>query len=246
MNKYRADLHIHTLLSPCAELEMTPQAIVEKAKSSGLEIIGITDHNSTKHALLVKELAEKEGIFTLTGAEVTTREEVHCLVFFEHPEQLKLFQQFIDDNITPVPNPDGYFGYQPVIDKEENIMEMVDYFLPAALKAGIDEVANRVYALNGIFIPAHIDRPVNGLLNQLGFIPPSLKYDALGLSRHGSEKHVKEHYVIQNKTTFIRNSDAHFPEQIGEIYTVFNLERVSFCEIKKALNQQDNRFCELL
>ncbi|WP_372947505.1 PHP domain-containing protein [Mariniphaga sp.] len=245
MNKYRADLHIHTLLSPCASLEMTPQAIVEKAKASGLHIIGVTDHNSTKHSLLVKKLAEKEGIFTLTGAEVTTKEEVHCLVFFEQPEQLIQFQQYIEENITRIPNSEEYYGYQPVIEEDENILEMVPYYLPAALKVGIEKIQKRVDELNGLFIPAHVDRSVNGILSQLGFIPPSLKYDALGLSRHGSEKHVIEQYVIQNKTTFIRNSDAHNPEQIGEIYTVFNLEEINFSEIKKALNQQDNRFCEL-
>lgn len=245
MKKFRADLHIHTLLSPCASLEMTPQTIADRARAGSLDIIGITDHNSTRHGLLVKKFAEKEGIFTLTGAEITTREEVHCLAFFEFPEQLSLFQQFIDENITRIPNSEGYFGYQPIIDEDENILELVPYFLPAALKQGIDKIQKRVYELNGIFIPAHIDRSVNGILSLLGFIPPSLKYDALGLSRHGSEKHVKEQYVIQNKTTFVRNSDAHYPEQIGEIYSIFNMEKMSFSEIKKALNQEDNRFCEL-
>ncbi len=245
MNKYRADLHIHTLLSPCASLDMTPQAIVNRAKAAGLDIIGITDHNSTRHALLVKKLAEEAGIYTLTGAEVTTREEVHCLVFFEEEEQVIHFQNFIEDNLTRIPNSEEYYGYQPVIDEDENILEMVPWFLPAALKAGIDTIQKQVYELNGIFIPAHIDRSVNGILSQLGFIPPSLKYDALGLSRHGSEKHVKEQYVIENKTAFIRNSDAHYPEQIGEIYSVLNMEGISFSEIKKALNQEDNRFCEL-
>jgi PHP family Zn ribbon phosphoesterase len=245
MNKYRADLHIHTLLSPCASLEMTPQTIVEKAKKVGLQIIGITDHNSTKHTLLVKKLAEKEGIFTLTGAEVTTKEEVHCLVFFEQHEELVQFQHYIDSNITQIPNSEEYYGYQPVIDEDENILEMVPNYLPAALKVGIEKIQKKVEELNGLFIPAHVDRSVNGILSQLGFIPPSLKYDALGLSRHGSEKHVKEQYVIQNKTTFIRNSDAHYPEQIGEIYSIFHLKELSFSEIKKAMKQQDNRFCEL-
>ncbi|HKL33844.1 MAG TPA: PHP domain-containing protein [Tangfeifania sp.] len=104
MQQFRADLHIHTLLSPCGDVEMTPRNIVQKAKASRLDIIGITDHNSTKNALLVKKLAEKEGIFVLTGAEVTTREEVHCLAFFETEDQLSQFQQYIDENITKIPN----------------------------------------------------------------------------------------------------------------------------------------------
>ena len=84
MNKYRADLHIHTVLSPCGNLEMSPANIIKKACEKGLDIIGITDHNSTRHCKLVSKLSELAGIFVLMGAEVTTREEVHCLTFFEN------------------------------------------------------------------------------------------------------------------------------------------------------------------
>jgi PHP family Zn ribbon phosphoesterase len=242
---YRADLHIHTLLSPCADLEMTPANIVQRAKETGSQIIGITDHNSTKNALLVKKLAEKEGIFVLTGAEVTSKEEVHCLAFFEFENQLAQFQQYLDEKITIIPNPDGHFGYQPVVDENDNILELIPNYLPAALKASINEIQHEVGKLNGIFIPAHIDRPSNGIFGQLGFIPHDLKFDALGISRFSSEKHVQQHHVIQPEITLIRNSDAHFLNQIGEIYTVFNIEELTFQEIKMALNQKDKRFVSI-
>ena len=245
MNSYRADLHIHTVLSPCGDLEMTPANIVNKAKKSGLQIIGITDHNSTKNALLVKRLAEKEGIFVLTGAEVTTKEEIHCLAFFEFEDQLAQFQQFLDEQITIIPNPDGHFGYQPVLDENDNIIELIPNYLPAALKKGINEVQQKVEKLDGIFIPAHVDRPSNGLFSQLGFIPPGLKFDAMGISRFSSEKDVRKHYVLGKEITLIRNSDAHYLQQIGEIYTLYFLEDISFLEIKAALNQQNNRFVEI-
>ncbi len=245
MKNFRADLHIHTLLSPCADLEMTPRNIVAKAKQTGLDIIGITDHNSTKNSLLVKKIAEHAGIYVLTGAEVTTREEVHCLAFFEFPEQLEAFQKYIDKNITRLPNSEDEFGHQPVIDEDENIVEFIPWYLPAALKVGIDQIQQQVHELNGLFVPAHVDRPANGIFSQLGFIPPGLKYDALGISSHVSQKHVVKQYVLQYKTTLIRNSDAHFLKQIGEIYTLFNMSEISFAEIRMALNQQDNRHCEL-
>ena len=245
MNKYRGDLHIHTLLSPCASLEMPPRTIVEKAREKSLNIIGITDHNSTKHCLLVQNIARQAGIFTLTGAEVTTREEVHCLAFFELPGQLARFQLFIEENITCIPHSDERFGYQPVIDENENIVEMISWFLPAALKVGIEKIQQLVYRLDGIFIPAHIDRPANGILSQLGFIPPDLKFDALGLSKFGSVENIRRRYEIDDKTTLIRNSDAHYPEQIGDIYTIFNTKGISFPEIRKALNRQESRYCEL-
>lgn len=242
MKTFRADLHIHTLLSPCADLEMTPRNIVLQAKKAGLDIIGITDHNSTRHAMLVKKLAEKEGIFVLPGAEVTTKEEVHCLTFFETEEQVNAFQQFIERNETFIPNTDNYFGYQPVIDEDENIVEMIPHYLPAALSAGITEIQDEVRHLQGIFIAAHVDRVANGIFGQLGFIPENLKFDALGVSRHSSEKDVRKHHVVQNEITFLRNSDAHILHRIGTNISLFYMEKTEFGEIKMAVNQCDNRF----
>jgi len=245
MTEFRADFHIHTLLSPCAGLEMTPANIVDRAAKCGLQIIGITDHNSTKNALLVKKLAEKKGIFVLTCAKVTTKEEVHCLAFFEFENQLNQFQQFLDKHITKIPNPHGHFGYQPVVDENDNILELIPNYLPAALKKGISDVQKMVGNLDGIFIPAHVDRPSNGLFSQLGFIPPGLKFDAMGISRWTSEKDVRKHYVLGKEITLIRNSDAHYLQQIGEICTLFNMEEISFTEIRLALNQLNNRFVKI-
>jgi 3',5'-nucleoside bisphosphate phosphatase len=82
MKTFRADLHIHTVLSPCGDLDMSPGNIVSEAVNKGLDIIGITDHNTTRHCNLIKRMAEEKGIFVMQGAEITTKEEVHCLAFF--------------------------------------------------------------------------------------------------------------------------------------------------------------------
>jgi len=70
---------------------MSPVKLVKAAAKKGLDIIGITDHNTTLHCGLVKELGEEAGIFVLGGAEVNTREEIHCLAFFEKDEELSDF-----------------------------------------------------------------------------------------------------------------------------------------------------------
>ena len=49
MKKYAADLHIHTCLSPCSDNDMIPVNIINMARLSGLNILGITDHNSAKN-----------------------------------------------------------------------------------------------------------------------------------------------------------------------------------------------------
>jgi len=241
MKSFRADLHIHTVLSPCADIEMTPRNIVQKAAGAGLQLIGITDHNSTRNAEVIKQLGEEKGITVLMGAEVTSREEVHCLAFFEESEQREEFQRFLDENSLRIPNPDGHFGYQPVVDADENVLEMIPYYLTASLKKGLDEISRKVAELNGIFIPAHVNRHMNGLFAHLGFLPPDLQFDALGITGKITSAEVRKRYSLNENITLIRNSDAHIPEQIGTSYSVFEMEELTFSEIKMALNQQNGR-----
>lgn len=77
----RADLHIHTVLSPCGDLEMSPENILHFAQVQGLNMIGITDHNSTRQAPIIRDYGKTKGIFVLTGAEICSKEEVHALTF---------------------------------------------------------------------------------------------------------------------------------------------------------------------
>ena len=121
MNSFCADLHIHTVLSPCGDLEMSPGNIVEKAAEKGLDIIAVTDHNHTGHARLTRELGARKGIWVVYGAEINTREEVHCLTFFDTDEQLSLFQQELDRNLTKIPNDTSFMGHQVIVDEQEQM-----------------------------------------------------------------------------------------------------------------------------
>jgi PHP family Zn ribbon phosphoesterase len=82
--------------------------------------------------------------------------------------------------------------------------------LHAAHKTGIGQRRQFVKNMNGLFIPAHVDRPANGLFSQLGFIPPGLNPDASGISKLSTKKYVLEHHNLPAELTLIRNSDAHF------------------------------------
>jgi PHP family Zn ribbon phosphoesterase len=241
MNLFRADLHVHTVLSPCGDLEMSPAAIVETAARRGIDILGIADHNSTKHGPLVSKLAQKKGIFVLCGAEVTTREEAHCLAFFENFEILTAFQQYLDRHLPDIKNNPKYFGYQVVLDEEEMIVEEEERLLISGLDQSLDQIEEEVHRLGGLFIPAHIDRPIFSLTSQLGFVPPGIKADALEISRFTTPEQISEQFPWIASYTFIRSSDAHHPDAIGSGITVFEMERRSFDEIRKALHRTDNR-----
>ena len=49
MTRYYCDLHIHSCLSPCGDDEMTPANIAGMAVVNGLNIVALTDHNSSKN-----------------------------------------------------------------------------------------------------------------------------------------------------------------------------------------------------
>lgn len=241
MKSFRTDLHIHTVLSPCGDLEMSPARIVSLAKKRGLDIIGITDHNSTKQCELVRELGKRLGLKVIRGCEMTSREEVHCLGFFEDFDAMNEFQDFLDLHLTIIPNKPSLFGYQVVVDEFDYILEEQANYLGASLDISIEEVEQKVHELSGIFIPAHIDRPRNSLYSQLGFFPPELKVEALQISKLADEKSVREEFRINPEITLVKFSDAHYPEDLGKAFTIFEMEEPTFSEIRKALLRKDGR-----
>ncbi len=241
MNLFRADLHIHSVVSPCAGLDMSPTNIIDYAVRHGIDILGITDHNSTRHARLMTELGQENNLFVLPGVEVNTQEEVHCLAFFESVEVTEEFQRFLDNHLPTIENDTDKFGFQLVVDRDENIVDEIEFSLFSALTADIETVSREVHRLNGIFIPAHIDRPYFGLYSQLGFLPKGLQTEALELSDSSDiAGYVARKPELQNRT-IIRNSDAHSLERIGTNNLWFDIDRPTFNEIKMALSQTNGR-----
>ena len=245
MNSYRADLHIHSVLSPCGDLEMSPGNIVDEAARKGLDIIAVTDHNHTGHARLTRDLGARKGIWVVYGAELNTREEVHCLTFFDTNEQLDKFQEILKKNLPLIPNDTSLFGHQVIVDENEQILEEIQHSLYPGVALEIGEAARMVHELGGLFIPAHVDRPMNGLFTQLGVWPDGLNVDGVELSRQADqEKIVKDHPELSGYS-LIRNSDAHFLKDIGRSFSSFLMERRDFKELGLALKGEKGRRVEV-
>jgi PHP family Zn ribbon phosphoesterase len=217
---------------------MSPINIVKQAKKQKLNIIGITDHNSTLHTNITSELAKEEGILALKGVEVTTKEEAHCLCFFEKNEDCIDFQEFIDNNITKIRNNPNKFGYQVVVNRREEIIHEIDHLLITAINKSIEEIEEKVHSLGGLFIAAHIDKSRNSIKSQLGFVPKDLKLDALGLSVHTSkEVFLKDNEYLKNYC-FLKNSDAHYIEDIGKCSSQIEMEQLDFKSFKRAISEK--------
>jgi predicted metal-dependent phosphoesterase TrpH len=225
---YKADLHIHTILSPCGDLSMSPQNIVDTALSRGLQIIGITDHNSTRQAALVRKIGEKRGLLVLCGCEITSKEEAHCLAFFIDDETLNEFQFFLDVHLPDIAIDSVKFGYQVVVDESEQIVYEEPRLLISALDVSLDDLYDEVHRLGGIFIPAHIDKPTTSLMSQLGFVPPDIKADGMELTKFNAPEKFIKRFAYLKKFKFIQSSDAHILDLIGETFAELELSEFSF------------------
>jgi PHP family Zn ribbon phosphoesterase len=235
MKMFKADLHIHTCLSPCAELEMTPKNIVKESKKLGLNIIGICDHNSCENFLSVKKSARKSDLDIIGGIEITSKEEVHILALFGSENSLFAMQKIIYDNLHGT-NDECFYGDQVIVDENGGVIGFNKKLLIGATELSVESIVNYIHELGGIAIASHVDRERFSIISQLGFIPEGLKLDALEIANKD-----KVQRFIDSSLPVVTFSDAHSLKDIGRNYTNFSLERLNFDEIRKSLRGEDGR-----
>jgi PHP family Zn ribbon phosphoesterase len=237
---FRADLHIHSCLSPCADLDMSPRAIVEKSLESGLDIIAVCDHNSAENVGAVMRAGSQRGIHVIPGMEINSREEVHTLAFFDTEMQALKMQELIYRHLRGTNRPE-LFGDQVVANEFDEVEGFNDRLLIAATGLALDQVVKEVHRLGGLTIASHVDRPSFSILGQLGFIPPDMELDGLELSRHLSLEEAESKLPEVGGFTLVSFSDAHFLDDIGQRTTSFVLEAPSLTEIRMALREESGR-----
>lgn len=245
MKKFRADLHVHTVLSPCADLDMSPDRIIGLALERGIDILAVTDHNSTAQCAIVRKQAEGTGLLVVNGCEVNSREEIHAICLFEDDYTSCKFQQFLDHYLPEIPNRPEYHGHQVLVNNKNQITRHLPNYLGSPLRIDIEMIEQYTHQLNGLFIPAHIDRPINSLYSQLGYLPTNLRVDGMQLSKFANEQEIRSRYDIHADVSLITASDAHYVEDIGSAATSFYLYEPTFQEIRWALNQKNGRFVKI-
>lgn len=225
----KADLHLHSCLSPCGSLDMSPRRIVAEAKKRGLGLIALTDHNTARNCQTFAAICEKEKINCIYGLEVMTREEVHSLCYFESLGKVMEFDKYIFELLPDIRNFPEKFGDQVIVNEDEEIIGTIEKYLGVAAELSIDELKEKVLSDGGLFVPAHVDRKSFSLTSQLGFVPLHEKYSAVEVKGDRSVSKKLYGYPV------LTSSDAHYPEQIGSRYTELELKDFSFAEIKKAI-----------
>lgn len=234
--RFVADFHVHSVLSPCAEVEMTPRNIIWHAVQTGVDIIAITDHNACDNVVAALEAAKETNVTIIPGMEVETREEVHVLALFSKMRQLKAWEKYVEKHRSGRLNDEKRFGAQFVVDADDELISVKPDMLLGSLTCSIADVCAEVTALDGICIASHVDRPMYSLLSQLGFIPENVKLAAVEVSKLTEPDVAVGRFPAIGSLPIITSSDAHTMDDfIHGPKTEFYLEEPSLQEIKTAL-----------
>ena len=237
---FYCDFHIHTCLSPCADLAMHPKALVEKALEAKLDIIAICDHNSSENVPYVIKAAEGKNLKILPGMEITTSEEVHLVAIFNSLSDLAELQVLVYQHLTGI-NDEQKFGIQAIVNEKGEVEGINDKLLIGATDLPLNELLNYLHELNGLAIAAHIDRESFSVLSQLGFIDEKTHFDALEITPATGFAQARIKYRELGNYSFIMSSDAHYLKDIGGAATRIVLQEPSFAELKMAFARQNGR-----
>jgi PHP family Zn ribbon phosphoesterase len=246
MRVFNLDLHMHSVLSPCGDLEMGLGDIARRAVEVGLDGLALTDHNSCANVRGLMDAAEAldTPLWIIPGCEVQTEEDIHVVALFDQVDAAMDFQDWLFERLGPVMNDPDVFGYQLVVDKDGNILDQVEKLLVQGVSADVDRVLHEIRTRNGISILSHVDRPSFSYTAVLGPIPEGLDVDAIEISSRASDQQAAELMASlpEGRFPFIRSSDAHNLSQISlERCTKFLLDKPSFEELRLAFRGEGGR-----
>lgn len=233
----RVDFHIHTALSPCGDGDMTPNNIVNMAKIKGLDVIAITDHNSVENVAPCIEVGRSVGLIVIPGMELQTKEDVHIICLFRNQEDALSFQELVYAGLPKEENNERVFGEQLIFDAQDNIIGKNSRLLLTSTNISLDNAFYEVMKLGGAFIPAHIDKSANGIIENLGFIPDYLEIKTLEYKYMDKINKFLKAGILNSNYKFIKSSDAHYLLDILEEENEFECESKDIDYIIKKLGQ---------
>ncbi|HUL19968.1 MAG TPA: PHP domain-containing protein [Thermodesulfobacteriota bacterium] len=240
LKPFLADLHVHTVLSGCAEVEMIPPLILQQAKRLGLSLIAITDHNSCHNAEAVMEASVGTGVHVLPGMELQSKEEVHLLCLFDTIRQCQEWQEEVFQRLPARGNKEEIFGAQFVVNAAGEWVRTEERFLAGAADMGLEEAVARVHAMGGMVIPAHVDRPSFSLLSNLGWVPESLQVQALEVTPQFVPEIGFQKWPQLKAWCLVVNGDAHRLQEM-QSRTLFKIDAPVVHEIHLALQGEQGR-----
>ena len=229
------DFHIHSCLSPCGDVDMTPGTIAGMAKLAGYDVIALSDHNSSKNCPAFLKACHEYGITGIPGMELNTRDEVHILCLFSDLDAAMRFDEFVYRRLPDIDNKPEMFGEQLIMDEYDKILGTEKKLLINAADIGIYEVGAIVTGLSGVAIPSHIDRSSFSLLSNLGFYDRTLGFDVVELTCTADLNRMVVNNPELDGLRFVVNSDAHVLAAIQDASKVIETRGTEPADIIEAI-----------
>lgn len=234
------DAHLHTCLSPCAELDMHPSALVEAAVRAGLDAVAVCDHNSAENAGAVQRAGRAAGLAVIPGMEITSAEEVHILGLMPDMEAALALQSRIY-RALPGRNDERAFGMQVIANELAEVLGFNEHLLAGATTLEVDRVVDEIHNAGGLAVASHVDREGFGIIGQLGMIPAGLPLDALEVSRRTPLPEARAKFARRDEFPLVCSSDAHDPKDVGRGATWALLEEPTVAELGLAFRGRGGR-----
>lgn len=244
LSEYLVDLHLHSVLSPCAGLEMGAVDVVRKSSSEGISIIAVTDHNHVANFRALRDAADESGepLLVLPGMEVQSMEDIHVVLVFPDEDTAYEYKDWLWQKMPNIKNKEERFGYQLIIDKDGNIIDQEEVLLIQGAMRTVDEISSQALKKGCIVIMAHMDRPSFSYEAVLGRLPGEFMCSAIELSPMVMESSISGWSAKYPGRTLIRSSDAHKLDQISRYKcSRMKLGGLSFKEIFFALKHENGR-----
>ncbi len=237
---FMLDTHIHTCLSPCAEIDMHPAALVDAAVQAGLDSIAVCDHNSAENIGAVQRAGCAAGLAVIPGMEITSAEEVHVLGLLPNLEAAMALQSKVYRSL-PGQNDENFFGMQVIANEFAEVLGFSDRLLSGATTMNLTEVVAAIHGFDGLAVASHVDREGFGIIGQLGFIPPDLDLDAIEVSQKTPLPEARLSFAPAGEHPILCASDAHEPKDVARAATFAFMEASTLEELRKALAGKDGR-----
>lgn len=237
--KYYYDLHMHSCLSPCGDMDMTPNNIVGMSKLLGLNIIALTDHNCVLNCEAVMKLAKENDILAIAGMELTTMEEIHVVCLFPTFEKAMLFNDYVKEHQMQIKNRADIYGRQVIMNENDEEIGEVENLLILATDISVMNVKAIVESFGGVCYPAHINRDSMSILSVLGEIPPECGFKTVEVSSSGDINQLKSMHPILNDMLIVRDSDAHYLENMKDAQNYFELDTLTTENVLSILKNEN-------
>lgn len=213
----RFDFHLHSCLSPCGDMRMTPATVAGMCALAGLDVAALTDHNSCGNCAAFCAAAEAYGLLALPGMELCTAEEIHVICLLPDLDRAAAFSREVRENLPNIPNAPEIFGPQVLMDKEDRILGEEPLLLSGASFFSIVDLPALMERYDGVAWPAHIDRPSYSILSNLGLWDPTLGFPLAEISRCCPPDFFQRRDLLG--IPMITGCDAHSLEQIPDQFS---------------------------